>query len=138
MPTERRLSDFEGRWRLEKSIQAADGGRATFSGEAVWCADAGGLDYVERGLLTLGQAAPVTAERRYFWRDGLHVFFEDGRFFHAVPIEGGAASHDCPPDRYDVIYDFAAWPCWRATWRVKGPRKDYEMTCDYKPLEVDG
>ena len=36
--------------------------------------------------------------------------------------------HLCAPDRYEVAYDFTAWPHWSATWTVEGPRKDYVMT----------
>lgn len=132
MQIDRRLADFEGVWRLERTIRQADGVTGAFSGQAVFSADGhGALDYVEDGQLTLGAAPAMRATRRYRWADGLHVFFEDGRPFHQVPAKGGRATHLCPPDTYVVDYDFSAWPNWRAKWRVTGPRKDYAMISDY-------
>ena len=128
---DRCLSDFEGRWRLEKDIRQQHGGSASFEGEAVW--DTGGR-YSEQGQLTLEDGTRIRAERRYVWQVPLAVFFEDGRFFHDVPPCGGEAHHDCPPDQYRVAYDFGDWPRWQAVWRVTGPRKAYEMICRYSPL----
>jgi hypothetical protein len=126
----RRLSDFLGQWRLEKDIRQADGGSARFEGTATW--DADGL-YQETGLLRLASGDQMRAERRYLWRAPLAVYFEDGRFFHEVPPEGGEAYHHCAPDDYRVHYDFSDWPRWIAVWQVAGPRKGYEMSCLYVP-----
>lgn len=127
----RSLSDFVGAWRLEKVIRQQDGMAGRFAGEAVW--DAAG-NYCEHGLLHFGDGPGFRAERRYIWRAPLAVYFEDGRFFHDVPPLGGTAHHDCAPDTYRVVYDFATWPNWRALWTVTGPRKSYEMICSYSPL----
>ena len=74
-------------------------------------------------------------------RDGgfLNVYFADMRPFHSVPlgVEAPEAVHLCPPDRYQVTYDFGAWPGWRSVWQVEGPMKDYVMTTDYSPLATD-
>ena len=70
--------------------------------------------------------------RRMLWGPGLSGAFEDGRPFHDVPTEGGAVSHWCAPDRYDGHYDFSRWPEFRVEWRVRGPRKDYQMVTDYR------
>ena len=67
-------------------------------------------------------------------RDGIAVFFEDGRPFHWFSDAQSAASHDCPPDLYAVSYGFGDWPeSWSARWQVSGPRKDYRMESLYSP-----
>ena len=124
----RQLADFLGEWRLSREIAQADGSVARFEGVARWVSRAdGGADYSETGALITPQGR-FAAERRYLWDGDLRVYFDDGRFFHAVPAGGGAAGHWCDPDQYDVTYDFSGWPEWTAVWRVRGPRKDYVMT----------
>ncbi|WP_299674433.1 DUF6314 family protein [uncultured Roseobacter sp.] len=125
------LQDFEGRWQLTRQIRHAEGVRAAFSGDAVWCPDADGLIYRETGVLQMPGSPPIQAERRYLWREGLHVYFEDGRFFHQVPARGGQAEHWCDPDTYVVHYDFSDWPAFSTSWQVSGPRKSYEMRSRY-------
>lgn len=127
MSTERRLSDFLGRWEIARDVIPAQGPRATLTGQATWSAAQDGAHYHESGVLRLQGAAPMTAERRYFWASDLSVFFEDGRFFHRVPAGGGQAMHFCDPDTYVVAYDFNGWPSFELRHRVTGPRKDYEM-----------
>lgn len=133
------LRAFEGRWRIERTIDDAAAGRTgRFEGEAVFVQAAEGLAYAETGMLTLEGAAPMAASRRYLWRDGgpgaVEVLFEDGRFFHRIDTTKPApeAVHDCAPDIYRVRYDFLSWPRWTAVWRVSGPRKDYEMASRYR------
>ena len=131
MQRARVLSDFDGRWDVTRQITPAQGPQATFEGQAVWHPTRGGSDYAETGVLRLGNAAPMTAERRYFWADTLAVLFEDGRFFHQVPALGGQAHHFCDPDTYVVTYDFSDWPVFRVSYAVTGPRKDYVMVSQY-------
>ncbi|GAA0286251.1 DUF6314 family protein [Rhodovulum strictum] len=133
------LGAFAGAWRIERVIEDARAGHvARFEGQAVFTPDADGLVHAESGRLHLPGQAPMTAERRYLWRQGasgIEVFFEDGRFFHAIaPGPRAQALHDCPPDRYEVGYDFARWPDWSSLWRVAGPRKDYAMRSAYARL----
>ncbi|SDD60833.1 hypothetical protein SAMN05421538_10239 [Paracoccus isoporae] len=124
---------FLGHWHLTREISG--GGR--FDGVAVIAPDgAGGAVYDEEGVLSLPGQPPFQATRRYLWRqegDGIAVCFADGRFFHrfdpAMPAP--QARHLCPPDLYDVTYDFTDWPRWSALWRVEGPRKSYVMRSDY-------
>ena len=136
-PLPRPLSGFAGRWRLTRQIRDFAGGPdGRFDGRAVFAPADRGLIYREEGVLTLG-GARVRAERSYIWREageGVDVCFPDGRFFHRIgPGPTPEAEHDCPPDTYRVAYDFAAWPEWRAVWRVTGPRKDYESRSLYAP-----
>ena len=77
----------------------------------------------------------MQAERRYLWREDLTVWFEDGRFFHQVPAEGGETGHWCDPDQYDVTYHFNDWPDFQVVWRVKGPAKDYRMVSHYTRID---
>lgn len=127
----RTLSDFEGAWLFDRTIRHAGGDRAVVTGRATFTRDAEGLVQEEVGQMSLNGAPPLTATRRYLWRPGLEVTFEDGRAFHAVPAMGGQAEHWCAPDAYLVTYDFSAWPDWTATWQATGPRKDYLMVTRY-------
>ncbi|WP_415920208.1 DUF6314 family protein [Tateyamaria sp. SN6-1] len=131
MPSERSLADFEGDWTLRRDIFHADGTVGRFDGTAQFVPDAGGLAYVERGLLRLGAGSGMSAERRYRWDADLAVYFDDGRFFHHVPAQGGVTAHWCDPDQYDGRYDFGEWPGFSVEWRVRGPRKDYRMVSRY-------
>jgi hypothetical protein len=132
MPTDpRQLSDFEGRWRLSRRIVQDAGTEARFEGQAVWSPDAECLIYRETGTLTVTGQPPMQAERRYRWHPDLCVHFDDGRFFHRVPAQGGETDHWCDPDSYHVRYDFSAWPDFEVIWLVSGPRKSYRMFSRY-------
>lgn len=133
--------DFLGRWSLSRAIDDRRAGRpGTFVGTAEFTADGpGAANYVEEGQLMVPGLVAMKASRRYRWVFAgaeIEVFFEDGRPFHTIRGDVGApaAHHDCPPDVYDVTYDFARFPLWRATWEVRGPAKDYTMQTDYAPL----
>jgi NAD-dependent DNA ligase len=82
-----RLDAFEGGWRIDREIEDIRAGRTgCLTGTASFARLPEGLAYVEEGTLTLGDAPPMTATRRYLWRDGgantIEVLFSDGRFFH--------------------------------------------------------
>ncbi len=133
------LEDFIGRWRVRRRIRQADGVIARFEGGACFTPDGTGLAYVESGLLQLAGGARLAAERRYLWRaegrEAIAILFEDGRPFHRLELcaRAPADRHLCPPDLYEVRYDFGGWPCWRTIWEVRGPRKDYVMSSCYEP-----
>ncbi len=134
----REIADFEGLWRIERSIEDRLAGQSgAFEGEAVLRPAGDHWLWSETGQLRLGAGAPFSATRRYLWRaetaGRIAVFFEDGRPFHSFdPAGRPEASHWCDPDNYRVSYDFADWPHWRATWRVRGPRKDYTMRAEHR------
>ena len=91
----------------------------------------------EAGVLETAQGR-FEGTRRYVWSETkgrLDVYFEDMRPFHSVPlrVEAPQTTHLCPPDRYEVHYDFANWPEWQSVWYVEGPRKDYVMTNRFSP-----
>ena len=127
----RTLSDFEGAWALHRRISPRQGVGAIFEGTAVWSRIKDGLAYVETGLIQLEGQMPMQAERRYFWSEDLCVYFEDGRFFHTVPSQGGQSDHWCDPDMYIGTYDFTRWPDFEVTWQVTGPKKDYLLQTLY-------
>lgn len=130
------LSDFEGAWVLEKRIAHGNGQKAAFRGSARFIPDGTGLRYEERGLIRMGTARPVSAQRNYLWREAeagrIAVQFEDGRAFHIIDPAAPSDTHLCPPDTYEVSYTFDIWPEWMATWRVRGPHKDYRMVATYR------
>lgn len=131
--------DFAGLWRLERRIDDRLAGQVIAArGTARLVADgAGGLVYDEEVLLKLPGRAPVPGHRRYLWQkngEGFDVRFADGRFFHRIDLSATAPAcrHDCAPDLYKGRHDFAAWPVWSVSWRVRGPRKDYRMQTTYR------
>ncbi|PTX49768.1 DUF6314 family protein [Allosediminivita pacifica] len=130
------LEDFLGDWDLHREIHHDDGTRARFEGLARWRREGQGAICDERGELILPQGRFVS-EKRTVWTTDLAVHFADGRFFHQVPPEGGAAGHWCDPDQYDFTYDFGDWPRWSVTCHVAGPRKAYRMTSHYAPMRTD-
>lgn len=127
----RRLEDFEGAWRFSRRIKHADGQEVLVTGSAVWTPSGEGLACEETGEMLLPGAALMQVKRVYLWMEGLRVHFEDGRFFHEVPPEGGETTHWCDPDRYDGTYDFGPWPDFIVSWDVRGPHKDYRMVTTY-------
>ena len=132
------FADLLGTWQFTRSIEDRRAGHLVQAeGHAQIASSASGARYAEEALLTLPGHAPMTSTRQYLLQDGgdhVAFHFEDGRYFHRLDYNRPAprCRHDCPPDIYDVTYDFAAWPIWSATWEVRGPRKDYVMTTAYR------
>ena len=133
------LARMAGDWTLRREIEdRRAGGVGRYEGTAAFAPEPGGLRYREAGTLLLPGRPALVAERRYLWRadgDRVIVTFDDGRPFHAFDarLDRPEAGHDCAPDRYEVAYDFASWPAWRAVWVVRGPRKDYALRGLYRP-----
>jgi hypothetical protein len=133
--TETKLTrdDFLGDWVLMRQIDDRRAGQAAqFSGTARFTPHgAQGAVYDETGLLQLGSATPMKAERRYlyaFTEAGIVMRFADGRdFIQFDPGSGAEALHQCDPDTYRVVHDVSHWPQWQAVWTVTGSRKDYTM-----------
>lgn len=133
-------TDFRGTWQLNRRItDRAAGAEMSLSGVAEFTpAGAGRLAYAEEGELVMPGGHVLRAERRYTWvfgPGGVAVLFDDGRPFHDFVPEGAGTGtpHPCGEDLYRVAYDFAAWPVWRATWEVSGPRKSYRSESRYAP-----
>ena len=131
------LGDFAGQWALHRTIDQKNGPAATFCGQASWTPHDTGLMYRETGELAITGQTPMQSTRQYVWHSDLSVFFDDGRFFHQVPAQGGQTGHWCDPDQYDVTYDFTTWPAFQVVWQVKGPRKDYTMISQYARARVE-
>lgn len=131
------LADLQGVWRLDREIEDLRGqvtGR--LEGLCRFVPDAGGLRQEEAGLLRMGDAPPMQAQRVYLWRQAgvrLSVLFEDGRPFHGLAPGRLTDRHWCAPDSYEVSYAFDAWPVWTQRWRVSGPRKDALITSRFQP-----
>jgi len=131
-------TDFMGTWQIERTITDRLTGQAgTFRGTAEFTQSDTGLDYAEQGSMKLGDGPMMTATRRYHWLftpELVQVSFDDGRDFHTFVPNGAVAGtdHPCGDDHYKVAYDFTAWPDWRATWTVSGPRKDYTSISQYR------
>ena len=103
-----------------------------FVGTALLTGDDPALIYHEQGQLSVGQGPALAASRHYNWHaegSDIAVYFDDGRPFHRFdPLAPSAnALHICPPDCYEVWYDFTTWPDWSSRWQVQGPRKHYQM-----------
>lgn len=137
-----RRDDFLGHWQVDRQITDRHSGMTgAFAGAAVLApSGADGADYAETGQMRYGAGAPMLASRRYIWQflpDRVQVRFADGGAFHDFIPMGQAAGSDhlCGADDYRVIYDFTAWPHWRAIWQVSGPRKDYTSITDYRPAQ---
>jgi len=132
------LAVLEGRWQVSRVILHNDGSKDEFEGEAVFRRSGPRLIQDEEGWLTSERAAaPMKATRRYIWSGSgnrLDVAFEDMRPFHSVPlgIATPGTTYLCPPDRYEVSYDFTDFPTWSSIWNVEGPRKNYRMTSRFK------
>ena len=134
------LHDFEGDWQIERRIVDHLTGRTgRLQGRAQFIPDAEGLTYEEAGQLEFPGQPPFSATQRYLWRQqggAIDILFADSRAFHSFDPAHATpdASHDCPPDWYEVSYSFVDWPTWSAQWSVRGPRKNYISTTRYTRL----
>lgn len=120
-----------GQFRLERRIVHADGREDRLSGTCKFSRAGPRLIQAEAGALETTEGR-FEATRRYVWSEDqgrLDVHFEDMRPFHSIPlgVDRPETTYLCPPDRYNVAYDFTGWPDWQSTWTVEGPRKDYVM-----------
>jgi len=135
------LAALEGRWLMVRMIEHADGRRDVFEGESFFHRSGPRLLQDETGVLTPARGGhALKATRRYVWSGGgarIDVAFGDMRPFHSVPV--GVSTYEtaylCPPDRYEVFYDFNDFPNWSTVWSVEGPRKDYRMETRFSRLK---
>ena len=137
MPGLASLGALTAIWQIEREIHHASGATDRMRGTAKFTRSGPRLIQDEEGWLETATGR-FRATRRYVWTESagrLDVFFDDMRPFHSVALNVACpeAVHLCPPDRYQVAYDFSAWPVWRSTWQVEGPRKDYRMQTVFRP-----
>ncbi len=131
------LAVLEGVWRINRVIAHDDGLRDSFVGQAVFTRSGPRIIHDEDGWLTTGEKGQrLRATRRYVWTNEngrIDVAFGDMRPFHSIPVgvSKPETTYLCPPDRYQVAYDFEDFPSWTMTWRVDGPRKGYEMVSNF-------
>ena len=122
---------------MTRKIRHNSGGMDRLTGTCVFSKSGPRLIQEERGWLETAEGR-FEASRRYIWAEAngrLDVSFEDMRPFHSVPLGEARPEtvHLCPPDRYQVAYDFTNWPEWRTVWSVEGPRKAYRMVTVFAP-----
>jgi hypothetical protein len=98
-----------------------------FAGRATFRADGDCLLFTEQGTLAFAGYRGDAGQRHRFAVTGAaaDVWFEDGRFFHALDLRQGRAvvRHACAPDLYEGRYRVYGCDAWGVTWRVAGPRK---------------
>ena len=129
------LIDFMGEWSIDRRIEGLPMS-GHFKGTAFFEGDRSRLRYRETGTLHLRDGGSFEAERRYLWiaeQTRIEVLFDDLRPFHEIDLTHTSprSRHHCPPDTYDVRYQFADWPEWSSVWEVSGPKKDYRMESRY-------
>ncbi|GAB3541867.1 DUF6314 family protein [Arthrobacter tecti] len=127
-----------GTWEVRRTLKdLTSGTKGTFNGTATFTKhdDDGALLHREHGTLAWAGLAPTTATRALTWRPGIddysmNVFFEDGRFFHALNLENGSDTpeHLCQPDLYRGSFAIKDSDSWNYTWRVTGPNKNLRLT----------
>jgi hypothetical protein len=127
-----------GRWELDRLVvdraAAMSGG---LQGHASFTSVPGGLLYKERGTLTLGQHRGP-AEQTYLFEfpesdAQATVHFRDGHLFHSLDLRDGQdrARHECDPDFYEGLFIAISPTAWQSEWKVRGPRKDYDLVTTY-------
>ncbi|MBT8459406.1 MAG: trigger factor [Boseongicola sp.] len=137
------LAALEGRWSMAREIFHKDGRRDRFDGLCVFQRSGPRLVQDEDGMLVPDSGGPpMKATRRYIWSAGagrIDVAFEDMRPFHSVPfgVDHHETTYLCPPDRYQVSYDFKEFPNWLTVWSVEGPRKSYHMETRFTRLAAE-
>jgi hypothetical protein len=135
------LTALEGVWTLTRRIAHSDGSTHHFDGIARFTRSGKRLIHFEEGLLTgVPGQAPMRGTRRYVWSmepGRIEVMFDDMRPFHTIPVATPRpeTTYLCPPDRYEVAYDFSDMKSWRAVWTVEGPKKAYVMESLFRTSE---
>jgi hypothetical protein len=134
-----KMADFTGcHWVISRYISDhTQDAKLMFAGR---CEVSDGW-YEETGQMVLPDGQALLSTRRYRWDatlEGVDVHFDDGRFFHRIDLVHSAPQdrHFCDLDDYAVSYKFTQWPIWTSLWKVKGPRKDYEMHSSYRKLTL--
>ena len=131
------LWSFAGEWRLSRDIHHGSGVIDRLTGTCLFSKSGPRLVQDEQGWLETADGR-FEATRRHVWAEvngRLDISFADMRPFHSIPLGDARPEtvHLCPPDRYQVAYDFSAWPEWRTVWTVEGPRKAYRMESVFSP-----
>ncbi len=131
------LWSFAGDWALTREVRHRGGGVDRMTGICSFRKSGAQLIQQETGWLETA-GGRFQATRTYIWAEAngqLDVFFDDMRPFHSIPLGVSAPEtvHLCPPDRYQVRYDFSDWPNWQSVWTVEGPRKAYRMESRFTP-----
>ena len=127
-----------GEWRLERTIlDHRDRLTGSFSGTASFEPEEEGLRCWEAGRMTLGHYSGSAGRDTLYRFPAAHlarVLFPDRRPFHDLDLRTGcwAATHLCPPDRYDGRFEVFGDDHWRSTWEIRGPRKAAQLITLYR------
>lgn len=131
-----------GRWTFSREIP----NHGTMQGTASWTPmpeAKNALFYQEKGSATWNNASTP----HDFFRNSIYklegnqivIYFNEmpERVYHVLSLEKMKgtcqSSHTCKLDIYEGTYDFRTirQGMWKSKCRVKGPKKDYEMTTVY-------
>jgi hypothetical protein len=144
MPVPDTFAFLRGRWGVQRRLaDHRSGTSGTFTGDAEFAAtdDPAVLSYVERGELRFGgHVGPATRTLVLIGRPGgaADVRYADGREFYRLDLGPGCcqAEHRCGRDHYAVTYRVLAHDLLEESWRVTGPRKDYDSVTALRRLDV--
>jgi hypothetical protein len=126
-----------GTWRVERALHDDGLGDGTFTGEATFTREDGGVvRWVETGRLVLGRYDGPAARTLEIVPDGagLQVRFADGRPFHRLDLHDGhcALDHPCGDDRYRGEFLVRGPDAFAIDWQVSGPAKAQRLSGRYE------
>ena len=135
---------LKGAWSLEKSIyDALTPHRGTFTGVAFFKEiEPHKVKYTEEGILTYG-TYEGTGLQEYLYEFShpyeAKVYRPPHGFFHTLDLRLGfwKVEHVCGQDHYTGRFSVLSQEEWTVSWRVKGPRKNLEMTYRYTRGQED-
>lgn len=81
-----------------------------------------------------GFSEAVYQEYLYVFEEGcVYKKFKDNRLFYRLEVSNAEATgaHLCGEDHYQAHYSFLGQNNFTLTYRVKGPRKDYEILTEF-------
>lgn len=129
---------LEGTWSLSRQIT----GTGKMNGKAVFRLEnpinLNRYHYREEGILTFLTNQSLNFHREYVYEYDenhqiINVYFNENplKFFHklqfSTDFKSADASHLCINDRYDAYYTFLNENQFGLQYRVKGPKKDYQI-----------
>jgi Family of unknown function (DUF6314) len=123
---------FIGRWEIARDIvDRRTSASGAFRGTAEFVPDEAGVRWIEDGELTWA-GHRMSAGRRLRMVPGaegrIDVFFDDGRYFHALDV---AFKHDCAPDTYVGRLVIGSRDGFTLTWDVEGPATSIRISSSY-------
>jgi hypothetical protein len=133
---------LRGCWRLTRRfVDAASTATGRMDGAACFEPAPWGLNYVEQGILAMGDyRGEATRRYRFTACEGSRadILFDDGAPFHALDLATGRAEivHHCGDDLYEGRYAVLSADQWTLDWRITGPRKALAISTRYARLDA--